>query len=179
MKRLFNDGWEFTKQPLFTKIEEMLERQEAFAPVGLPHDWLIYQANDLYEDSTGWYRRVLDYKKQADEKIFLYFEGIYMDSHIYVNPRENSEAVFEWKYGYSSFEVELTPYLKAGKNEIWVSVDHQSPNTRWYSGAGIYRNVWLKTVHEKYIATDSIYFHAEKTDGDVWDIMISAEALGG
>ena len=48
MKKLFNDGWEFTKQPLHTTYEEIMEKQRDFQPVGLPHDWLIYQAGNLY-----------------------------------------------------------------------------------------------------------------------------------
>lgn len=178
MTQLFNDGWEFSKQPLFTSLSQMQERQEQFAPVGIPHDWLIYHADRLYEDSTGWYRRILEWQVQEEEKVFLRFEGVYMDCHVYVNPWENLQPVYEWKYGYSTFEVELTPYLKNGKNEIWVSVDYQSPNSRWYSGAGIYRNVWLKTVHETYLAADGIYFHAEKdADGENWEAEISAEVI--
>ena len=128
MKRLFTDGWEFSKQPLHTTLEEMQAEQDAFVPIGLPHDWLIYDADNLYEDGTGWYRRKLTWKKKEGEVVFLRFDGIYMDSRIFVN----GEFAFEWKYGYSAFEVDLTSYLKDGENEIWVSVDFQAPNIRWY-----------------------------------------------
>lgn len=63
-----------------------------------------------------------------------------MDCTIFVNGMQAGE----WKYGYSSFEVRLTPFLKTGENTILVHVRYQSPNSRWYSGAGIYRSVWLK-----------------------------------
>ena len=56
-----------------------------------------------------------------------------MDSTLYVN----GQYVGEWKYGYSSFEHDLTDFLKIGENEILLKVVHQSPNSRWYSGAGI------------------------------------------
>ncbi len=62
-----------------------------------------------------------------------------MDSSVYVN----GQLAGEWKYGYSSFEHDITKAVIPGINEIVVKVVHQSPNSRWYSGAGIYRNVWL------------------------------------
>lgn len=85
MKTLFNDGWEFTKQPLHTTYEAIMEKQKEFEPVGLPHDWLIYQTGNLYEDSTGWYRKRFVWSKQEKELVFLRFDGIYMDSKVYVN----------------------------------------------------------------------------------------------
>lgn len=59
---LFNDGWEFAKQPLFTSCEEVKQHPEVFVPVGLPHDWLIFQGTDLYENGTGWYRKRFVYR---------------------------------------------------------------------------------------------------------------------
>ena len=96
-----------------------------------------------------------------------------MDSRIFVN----GEFAFEWKYGYSAFEVDLTSYLKDGENEIWVSVDFQAPNSRWYSGAGIYRNVWLKVLPQTHLESDGIYFHAEPSEKDskIWNVELEAE----
>ena len=93
--RLFNDNWEFSKQPLHTSLEEMETRKEDFQPVGIPHDWLIYQAQDLYEDGTGWYRKQFSWEKKEGEQVVLRFDGIYMDSTLYVNKKE----VCQWKYG--------------------------------------------------------------------------------
>lgn len=175
-KQLWNDGWEFCRQPLHTTREEMQERTGLFAPVGLPHDWLIYNADNLYEDGTGWYRKKFTWKKETDECLYLRFDGVYMDSRIFVNGIQ----AFEWKYGYSAFEAELTPFLKDGENEVWVSVDFQAPNSRWYSGAGIYRNVWLKTLPQIHLAADGVYFHAEpdeKAQQDTWTVSIEAEVV--
>ena len=61
-KTLFLNGWYFTKQPLGSTLEDIKERKEAFRAVNLPHDWLIYQGKELYEDSTGWYRKVFPVK---------------------------------------------------------------------------------------------------------------------
>lgn len=174
MTELFNDGWEFSLQPLFTTKEEMQDRRSAFAPVGLPHDWLIYDAANLYRDGTGWYRKRFEWNAGEDCLVSLRFDGVYMDSRIFVNGRK----AFEWKYGYSAFEADITPYLKDGENEILVSVDFQAPNSRWYSGAGIFRDVWLKTTHKAHILPDGTYFHASALESGGWDVEIGTECTG-
>ncbi len=151
-KRLFCDNWEFAKVPLNTAYSEDL----AFEPVDLPHDWLIYNTRDLYETCTGWYRRTLMYEEKG-LCTSLRFEGIYQDSHVYVN----GVSVGEWKYGYTTFEFDITEFLHPGENLITVSVNHQHPNSRWYSGAGMYRRVWLKTYPVRHLKSDGIYISAD------------------
>ncbi|MBQ5329987.1 MAG: DUF4982 domain-containing protein [Oscillospiraceae bacterium] len=148
--RLFCDNWEFSKNPIDTLYSDDLPWER----VDIPHDWMIYQVKDLYETSTGWYRRTLhiDEIKQYS----LRFDGVYMDSRVYIN----GEPVFEWKYGYSTFEFDITKYLHKGDNLIAVRADYRCPNTRWYSGAGIYRNVWLKHYEPVSIIPDGIYISA-------------------
>jgi len=158
---LFNDGWEFAKSGLDAEDCSGL----SFTPVDLPHDWLIYNTLDLYEDSIGWYRKIFHYAKGQEgdaEQLLLCFDGVYMDSSVYVNGR----LIGEWKYGYSSFEHEMTEALKDGANEILVKVVHQAPNSRWYSGAGIYRNVWLKVRGPSHIVTDGIYVSTKQLGDD-------------
>lgn len=169
---LFLDGWSFTKQPLHTSLEE-IPSIHTFQSAGLPHDWLIYQGEKLYEDSTGWYRKRFFFQTDQDRVVLLRFDGIYMDSTVYVNGRKAGE----WKYGYSAFDVELTRYLRTGENEIMVRVDHQAPNGRWYSGAGIYRNVWLKVLHRDRILSDGLYVSTKKREDGDWDLTIRAEIL--
>ncbi|XEC94018.1 glycoside hydrolase family 2 TIM barrel-domain containing protein [Paenibacillus tarimensis] len=164
-KTLFNDGWEFAKSSLEVADCAGL----TFEPVDLPHDWLIYNTLDLYENSIGWYRKKFNCTKKA-HRLLLYFDGVYMDSSLYVN----GQFVGEWKYGYSSFEHEITNAVIEGENEIVVKVVHQSPNSRWYSGAGIYRNVWLKTRGDNHIVTDGIYVTTKKTE-DGWQVEVETE----
>jgi beta-galactosidase len=147
-KVLFNKGWEFAKSELGVTTAEGL----SFQPVDIPHDWLIYNTLELYENSIGWYRKKLIVNNENNQ-VLLCFDGVYMDSTLYVN----GKFAGEWKNGYSSFEHEITSFLATGENEILVKVVHQSPNSRWYSGAGIYRNVWLKTRDKNHIITDGIY----------------------
>jgi len=162
MKALFNDGWEFAKSSL-----EVIDSTElTFEQVDLPHDWLIHNTLDLYENSIGWYRKRFTFKKE-DQETLLCFDGVYMDSSVYVN----QQFVGEWKYGYSSFEHDITHTLVDGENEILVKVVHQSPNSRWYSGAGIYRNVWLKTRGSNHIDTNGVYITTNELKGE-WQVEV-------
>ncbi|HWT26433.1 MAG TPA: glycoside hydrolase family 2 TIM barrel-domain containing protein [Mobilitalea sp.] len=169
-KRLFNDGWEFSKQPIGSTLDDVNRGELTFQPVDLPHDWLIYNTLDLYEDSVGWYRKKFNVNKQSKEHIALRFEGVYMDSTVYIN----GKAVDEWKYGYSTFEFDTTDNLVDGENEVIVKVVHQGPNSRWYSGAGIYRDVWLKTYNDTHIASDGVYI-ATRKDKDGWQVEVDTE----
>ena len=154
---LFCDGWEFSMQPIGTEYRSDFE----WMPVDIPHDWLIEDTNDLYKTSTGWYRRRLTVPADG-RRTSLRFEGVYMDSRVYVNGR----LAGEWKYGYTTFEFDLTDLLCEGENEITVRVDHRAPNSRWYSGAGIYRRVWLNRFENTHILPDGIYISAD-VDGTV------------
>lgn len=144
---LLCDGWEFCKCPLGTEYSDNL----GWTRVDIPHDWLIYDTKNLYETSTGWYRRKLSY--DGNERAALRFDGVYMDCKVYVN----GSLAGEWKYGYSTFEFDVTDLLRAGENLITMRVDYRCPNTRWYSGAGIYRNVWIKRYNECHLVSDGVY----------------------
>ncbi|MDE6749808.1 MAG: glycoside hydrolase family 2, partial [Lachnospiraceae bacterium] len=151
-KFLWNDGWSFLVTPVGTSYEQATERKSEFAEVDIPHDWLIHDALHLYEDGTGWYRKSFVFE-QEEKKAFITFEGIYMDSTVYVNGKKAGE----WKYGYSTFTLDITEFLKQGENEIFVSVCFQNPNSRWYSGAGIYRDVWFKITDKTYLPENAVY----------------------
>src|SRR5699024_11863224 len=80
-KVLFNDGWSFAKSPLHVEDPSHL----TFKSIDLPHDWLIYNTLDLYENSIGWYRKTFAYDKKDHQQIFVCFDGVYMVSSVYVN----------------------------------------------------------------------------------------------
>lgn len=174
--RRINSEWLFFKQPLSetaTTLSPTLPAQNdsRFCPVNLPHDWLIANSADHYENSEGWYQKtissdILPFDASSDDDWLLYFEGVYMDCTIFVNGMQAGE----WKYGYSSFEVRLTPFLKTGENTILVHVRYQSPNSRWYSGAGIYRSVWLKKVPAVHIASDGIAAETHRLENGKWSL---------
>lgn len=165
---LFCNGWEFCKTPFGTEYSADL----GFKPTDLPHDWLIYNTNDLYETSTGWYRKNFVYRKKPGVRTYIRFDGVYMDSRVYVNGRPAGE----WKYGYSAFQFDITDLTEDGENTITVRVDHRSPNSRWYSGAGIYRSVWLCESPETRFGNDGVYISTEK-QGEVWSVNVTSEVL--
>ena len=170
--RRINSEWLFFKQPLSDTTTTLPAQNDSrFYPVNPPHDWLIANSADHYENSEGWYQKIissdiLPFDASSDDDWLLYFEGVYMDCTIFVNGMQAGE----WKYGYSSFEVRLTPFLKTGENTILVHVRYQSPNSRWYSGAGIYRSVWLKKVPAVHIASDGIASETHRLENGNWSL---------
>ena len=171
-KQLFNDHWFFAKFNLGTTLEEVKKSAVSWEEIDIPHDWLIYDPTNLYETGEGWYRKQFQIKTLSPEDyISLRFEGIYQDTTIYIN---GSQA-WEWKNGYTTFEFDATPHLTEGANEIIVRVVHESPNSRWYSGAGIYRNIWIKKGLKDHFSPDSIYITPIKESGSSWKVEIDSE----
>ncbi|MDO7905316.1 glycoside hydrolase family 2 TIM barrel-domain containing protein [Paenibacillus sp. JX-17] len=169
----FNGNWYFTKQPLHATLADAAASR-SWMPVTLPHDWLIYDTKQLYENGEGWYRKQFTLPEFDEDTLYsLRFEGVYMNATLYVN----NQIAGEWKYGYSTFEFDITPYVTPGENTIYVRVIHESPNSRWYSGAGIYRSVWLKTYTKSHVAADGIYISAAQQDHDIWNVDAATELV--
>ena len=148
MERLFNDGWSFRKGS-----------EGPWAVIDLPHDFLIHQAENLYESCDGWYRRDLNVPEEwLDKRVILRFDGVYMDCDVLLN----GEAIRTHHNGYTAFDTELTGRLRAGENELTVHIRHRSPNSRWYSGAGIFRDETLHVLEPYHIPLDGIYVTATR-----------------
>ena len=139
--------------------------------LNVPHDWAI--EGDFYmghpsgagggalPGGIGWYRKHFSLDKI--EKVYLEFDGVYMNSTVYVN----GQQVGFRPYGYSSFEYDITPYVKAGENVVAVRVDNSDqPNSRWYSGCGIYRHVWLTQTNAIHVKHWGVYVHDGKVEVD-------------
>lgn len=167
---LFNSGWSFALKSIGEKPEE-----KDFKPVDIPHDWLIHNTHNLYGDGDGYYKKLFTLDNTAGKVYILRFDGVYMDSEVFLN----GEKIYEWKYGYTTFDVELKS-IKNGENELMVIVHHKSPNTRWYSGAGIFRNIWLTESGINRIIPDGTYFCADPVGEDYteWAVGIDTEAVG-
>lgn len=172
MKELFNENWKFKKYSIDTKDAICLNPEEVVSSVDIPHDWLIYNSNDLYEDSIGVYKKEFELNDCCGKRFFILFDGVYMDSSVYIN----GHLCGNWKYGYTAFEYELTDYVHEGINTLMVKVVYKSPNTRWYSGAGIFRNVWLKTTGLDYLKNDGTYVVTRKDEG-FWEASIDTEVV--
>lgn len=162
MKTLFNDNWFFTKYTSDTPIEEILaaplktasvsvncpeKNSGLFSAIDIPHDWMIYNTSDLYETCIGVYAKTFTVSTVSGKRYSLLFDGVYMDSEVFVNGKKAGE----WKYGYTSFIFDITGLLINGTNEVRAVVRYNNPNTRFYSGAGIYRDVF-------FVETDSVHF---------------------
>lgn len=168
-KQLWNDGWSFAELPVEGASYEF-PANAAWKGVDIPHDWMIYKTHDLYRDSIGWYKKEFTVDEPSGQTL-LRFDGVYMDTTVYVN----GEQVMEWKYGYSMFEADITDYIKAGKNLVAVRVVYRYLNTRWYSGAGIFRNVWLKERAALHVVSDGIYITEVKENDTTWRVEVDTE----
>lgn len=157
-----NDCFTFLETELEVTYKEVIKNINDFKPVCIPHDWLICHNENFYLDSVGWYRMLVSREDYANENELLYinFDGVYMDTSIYIN----GQLVYEWPYGYTAFGFYLNDYLTKKTNEIMVRVNHRAPNSRWYSGAGIYRDVDLYVMPKTHIAPNGVYIHTEKKE---------------
>ena len=141
----------------------------------VPHDWAI--EGDFYVSNpsgasggalpggVGWYRKHFSINQESitNNRYFLEFDGVYMNSTVYVN----GQKVGFRPYGYSSFEYDITPYVHEGDNVVAVRVDNSDqPNSRWYSGCGIYRHVWLTKTHPIHVRHWGVYVHDGKVEVD-------------
>ncbi|HVP49377.1 MAG TPA: beta-galactosidase GalB [Bryobacteraceae bacterium] len=148
----FNEGWRFFKGEA-AGAEQPGFNDSAWRALDLPHDWAIEGPFDSkYNPETGglpicgiaWYRK--HFAVPADERGKFYsvmFDGAMSNSTVWLNGHKLGGR----PYGYSSFELDLTPYLNFGQeNVIAVRLAPEDASSRWYPGAGIYRNVWLVTT---------------------------------
>ncbi|MCL2081598.1 MAG: DUF4982 domain-containing protein, partial [Oscillospiraceae bacterium] len=160
--KLFNNGWNFA-------LGDGDPR-----PVCVPHDWLIGDADRFYESGVGRYTRKLDAGfLQKGQRLSLRFDGVYMDSALYINGR----LAGEWKYGYTAFEHDITDYVDTSiPNELLLTVNYNGQSSRWYTGAGIYRDVWLITRGACHFAPDGIYITTAFQDG-AWTWQAEAETV--
>ena len=155
----FDKGWKFTlENPAGTSAPTLDD--SGWRSLNLPHDWAI--EGEFSQDNPsgtgggalpggiGWYRKTFSFTPSMKGKeVYIDFDGAYMNSTVFINGHELGTR----PYGYASFSYDLTPWLKPGKNVVAVRVDNsEQPNSRWYSGCGIYRHVWLRILDPLHIA---------------------------
>lgn len=165
MKIRLNEGWAFS-----------LGEPDRFAPVTLPHDWQIDEPAQWYQSAVGWYRRSLEAPfLKAGRRVFLQFDGVYMNATVFVNGHKAGE----WKYGFTAFELDITEHLDPEtENTLLVKVDARFPSARWYTGAGIYRPVHLVVKNPCHFVRDGIYITTHNSDGQ-WRYEVQAEVETG
>jgi beta-galactosidase len=171
----FNQGWKFVKY-FNASVESVATDREpenlqlpsvndnSWRTLDLPHDWAIEGPfSDTLENNTGllpwkgigWYRKHFIVSENDKEKrIYIDFDGAMANAKVWLN----GKYVGEWPYGYTSFRLDLTPYLIIGKeNIIAVRLDTKNWDSRWYPGAGLYRNVWLVKTSQLHIANNGVF----------------------
>jgi beta-galactosidase len=159
----FNTDWKFLLgDPEGAYREDYPDR--TWKRLDLPHDWVIGEPFDRGDADAytaqnmqgffawrgiAWYRNTF-FVPEAFGAVYLYFGGAYRNSTVYINGKEAGGRA----YGYSSFELEIGPYVKPGRNTVAVRLDNRADvPDRWYSGAGLYRNVYLRIVPALHIKT--------------------------
>lgn len=158
-----NDKWKFTLEDIQGGQNTSLDDKN-WQSVNLPHDWSVKgQLSPTLASCTGylpggigWYRKTINIPENKEgQKLYLYFEGVYNRSEVYIN----GHSLGKRPNGYISFMYDVTPYIEYGKdNVIAVRVDHsQSADSRWYTGSGIYRDVWMVSAHPTHIAQWGVY----------------------
>ncbi|HWB28477.1 MAG TPA: glycoside hydrolase family 2 TIM barrel-domain containing protein [Chitinophagaceae bacterium] len=174
--QLFDDNWRFIKDSTI-QAEVPGFDDSKWRKIDLPHDWSIEDlpnqttesiigpfdkrstgggATGYTDGGTGWYRKQFVISK-ADEgkQISIQFDGVYMNSDAWLN----GHHLGNHPYGYTPFYYDLTPYLNpAGQqNVLAVRVRNEGKNSRWYSGSGIYRHVWLVVTAPVHIVPYGVY----------------------
>lgn len=181
-RQKWNDGWKFwPDKDAFALVWNV---PEGAREVTLPHDAMAEEqayAESLNGGNTG-YRdgAVYNYVKRfaapaeyRDQTVMLKFEGVYMNAMVYVN----EQLAAKCPYGYTGFYVKLNDFLRYGaENEIRVQVRNGAmTNSRWYSGGGVYRDVYLLTSDTTYIEPDGVQITAEEADGDYAVVRVTTE----
>jgi len=162
---LLDEGWRFHLGDL-DKGEAPETDHTSWRLLDLPHDWSIEDIpgtgspidsaavgainTGYFRGGTGWYRKELDIPEELNGKsVYLQFDGIYMDADIWIN----GVKLGNHPYGYTSFWYDISDKIQPGEsNLIAVKVQNEGRNSRWYSGSGIYRHVWLVVNQALHIA---------------------------
>ncbi len=180
-ERLLDQGWRFTKGDV-KGASTVKYNDDKWQQVVIPHDWAIYgpfsRDNDLQNVAVtqnletkasvktgrtgglpyvgiGWYRKTfsVDNFEKGKKRVALLFDGAMSEAHVYVN---GVEVAF-WPWGYNSFHCDITDFIHSGENLIAVRLENKPESSRWYSGAGLYRNVHLIVTNEVHVPVWGTY----------------------
>ena len=155
----FDPGWKFHLGDV-SGAQNTTFDDSAWTSLDVPHDWSISLAfnqssasgagGGYLDGGTGWYRKTFTLPAASSgQKVLVQFDGVYMNSTVYLNGTQIGAR----PYGFSSFECDFGTNAKFGaSNVLAVKVVNQQPSSRWYSGSGIYRHTWLKTVNPVRVA---------------------------
>lgn len=178
----FNESWRFELDDS-SQFSTVSFNDSEWRLLDLPHDWSI--EGEFNKDNpagigggalpggTGWYRKTFNLSESdTNKRVYITFDGVYKNSEVYIN----GNLIGKRPNGYISFQYDLTPYLNYGEtpNVIAVRVDNSDqPNSRWYSGSGIYRNVWLEKTNKIHIDLWGTYITTHSVSKESAEVEIS------
>lgn len=180
----FNDGWRFNLAD-DAKYKDVTLPDSTWQRRLLPHDWSIEgqlspslaSCTGYLPGGIGWYRKHFTLTKEDLQSVdkarkYIYFEGVYNRSEVYLN----GQLLGKRPNGYASFMYEMTPYLKEGDNVIAVRVDHSKyADSRWYTGSGIYRDVWMVTAPQCHLAQWGTGYKVTKLTDKVATVVVDVK----
>ena len=173
----FDDGWRFHRGGAQGAEGQDFDDSK-WRRLDLPHDWGIEDLpgrgtpfdpeavgqvqSGFTVGGTGWYRKTFDAPaSQKGKRVVIQFDGVYMNAEVWLNGKRLGEHA----YGYTSFWFDLTDKVNfGGANTLAVKVKNEGENSRWYSGSGIYRHVWLKTLEPLHVAQWGTYVTTPEVD---------------
>ncbi len=188
--RLFDEGWRFHLGDVQSGERPRLD-DSSWRAVDLPHDWSIEDLTGSSMGRTrgpfdpaavggrstgftvggiGWYRKRFTLPaKLKGRRVHVRFDGVYMNADVWIN----GTHLGNHPYGYTSFWYDFTPYLRfGGENVLVVRVKNEGKNTRWYSGSGIYRHVWLTVTGPIHVAHWGTYVTTPRVSRDSADVRV-------
>lgn len=173
-----NEGWLFSLGD-DREAASPAYNDSAWRRLCLPHDWSVEgqpspslaSCTGYLPGGIGWYRKHFNIES-SDRRRYIYFEGIYNRSEVYLNGR----LLGKRPNGYASFLYDLTPWLRTGDNVLAVRVDHSRyADSRWYTGSGIYRDVWLVSAGDVHFAQWGVRWHASRLTDSRATVQVSME----
>jgi beta-galactosidase len=189
-KILFDFDWKFYRGDA-DNAQITDYNDSAWRTLDLPHDWSIEDipgTNSPFDSAaiwaidggyltggTGWYRKTFEVPENvAGKKLSFYFEGIYMNADVWLN----GTHLGNHPYGYTAFEYDISELVKpAEKNVLAVQVKNEGRNSRWYSGSGIYRHVWLKVAEPVHVKTWGTFITTPEISKEMATINIQTQLM--
>ena len=191
-------GWKFSREDN-PEFSESAYNDAHWQSVTVPHDWAIYGPFDMENDiqrtaikqdgqkaaiehtgrtgglpfvGVGWYRTTFDVSTLTNDKeVFVQFDGAMSNPEVYVN----GQKAGEWHNGYNTFFLNITPYVKAKNNTLAVRLNNLTQMSRWYPGAGLYRNVHIITKNKTHIPIWGIQITTPEVTNNFAKVVVNTE----
>ena len=191
-------GWKFSREDR-ADFSESAYNDAHWQSVTVPHDWAIYGPFDMENDiqrtaikqdgqkaaiehtgrtgglpfvGVGWYRTTFDVSTLTNDKeVFVQFDGAMSNPEVYIN----GQKAGEWHNGYNTFFLNITPYVKAKDNTLAVRLNNLTQMSRWYPGAGLYRNVHIITKNKTHIPIWGIQITTPEVTNNFAKVVVNTE----